>query len=67
MDPERLKQLLVDVSRGQTTVDDAVAELRALPFRDLGFARADTTVTCVRDFPRWCWGRARPANRSWRS
>jgi len=51
MDPERLKQLLAGVSRGQVSVDDAVVELRDLPFRDLGFARADTHRHLRTGFP----------------
>ncbi|MEO5768984.1 MAG: nickel pincer cofactor biosynthesis protein LarB [Polyangia bacterium] len=59
MDPERLKQLLVDVSQGQTTVDDAVSELRALPFRDLGFARADTHRHLRTGFPEVVFGQGK--------
>lgn len=51
MDPVRLKQLLLDVSRGQVTIDEAVDELRDLPFRDLGFARADTHRHLRTGFP----------------
>ncbi len=51
MDPDRLKELLGDVSRGRTTVDAAVRELRDLPFRDLGFARADTHRHLRTGFP----------------
>jgi hypothetical protein len=42
MDAERLQELLAAVARGETSVDDAAASLRALPFRDLGFAKLDT-------------------------
>jgi hypothetical protein len=51
MDPDRLKQLLVGVSRGEIAVGDAVGELRELPFRDLGFARADTHRHLRTGFP----------------
>jgi len=51
MDPVRLKQLLLDVSRGQVQIDDALVELRELPFRDLGFARADTHRHLRTGFP----------------
>jgi len=39
------------VSSGQRSVDEAVKELRDLPFRDLGFARADTHRHLRTGFP----------------
>ena len=51
MDPDRLKELLLDVSRGRTGVDDAIRELSSLPFRDLTFARADTHRHLRTGFP----------------
>lgn len=36
-----LEQLLAEVRDGQTSVDTAVAQLRDLPFEDLGFAKVD--------------------------
>ncbi|MBX3219672.1 MAG: nickel pincer cofactor biosynthesis protein LarB [Labilithrix sp.] len=41
MDEARLKELLLRVRSGGTEVEDAVAELRQLPFADLGFAVVD--------------------------
>jgi NCAIR mutase (PurE)-related protein len=41
MDPRRVRELLEAVRRGATTVDDAVAELKDLPFADLGYAAVD--------------------------
>jgi NCAIR mutase (PurE)-related protein len=41
MDPMRLRELLQSVQRGDTTVEGAVAELRDLPFADLGYASVD--------------------------
>jgi NCAIR mutase (PurE)-related protein len=40
--PEKVKELLEAVRAGRASVDEAVSELRALPFRDLGFAHVDT-------------------------
>src|SRR5215831_14292286 len=51
MDPERLRELLEAVAARQTSVDDAVRELRELPFRSLGFARADTHRHLRTGFP----------------
>ena len=41
MDEATLRRLLADVQSGAVSPDDAVAELRQLPFADLGFARVD--------------------------
>ena len=41
MDEARLKNLLARVQTGSTPIDDAFAELRQLPFVDLGFATVD--------------------------
>ncbi len=42
MNTGRLQELLAAVSRGDTSVEEALADLRSLPFRDLGFAKLDT-------------------------
>src|SRR4051794_12969827 len=41
MDEAAVRRLLDDVRTGACSADDAVAELRRLPFADLGFARVD--------------------------
>jgi NCAIR mutase (PurE)-related protein len=41
VDETRLKELLCRVQAGSTPIDDAFAELRQLPFADLGFAMVD--------------------------
>lgn len=41
MDEPTLRELLRQVSDGRTTPDDALTQLRRLPFADLGFARVD--------------------------
>lgn len=41
MDEPALRRLLDDVRRGALAPDEAVAQLRRLPFVDLGFARVD--------------------------
>ncbi|HOW70636.1 MAG TPA: nickel pincer cofactor biosynthesis protein LarB [Phycisphaerae bacterium] len=41
MDEAAIKNLLVDVRAKRRTVDQAVAQLRHLPFEDLGFAKVD--------------------------
>jgi pyridinium-3,5-biscarboxylic acid mononucleotide synthase len=51
MDPDRLKALLAGVQAGQVSVDEALRELRELPFRSLGFANADTHRHLRTGFP----------------
>jgi NCAIR mutase (PurE)-related protein len=41
MDPTSLRTLIDQVASGQCTPDDAVRQLRRLPYADLGFARVD--------------------------
>ena len=41
MDPKALEVLLEQVARGETAPAQALAQLRDLPFRDLGFAHVD--------------------------
>jgi NCAIR mutase (PurE)-related protein len=41
VDEGSLRRLLEEVRSGERSADDAVAELRRLPFADLGFARVD--------------------------
>lgn len=51
MKPERLKQLLNEVSRGEVTVDTALHELARLPFADLGVAMVDHHRALRTGFP----------------
>jgi len=41
MDARSLRRLLADVRAGRRSVDDALADLRQMPFEDLGFAKVD--------------------------
>jgi len=41
MDPARLRELLEQLTRGDATVDDAMARLKDLPFSELGYATVD--------------------------
>jgi len=41
MDEGTVRRLLDAVRAGELSADDALAELRRLPFADLGFARVD--------------------------
>ncbi|MBM3812071.1 MAG: nickel pincer cofactor biosynthesis protein LarB [Acidimicrobiia bacterium] len=41
MDQHRLKSLLEQVREGSVGIDDALAQMRHMPFEDLGFAKVD--------------------------
>lgn len=48
---QRLRQILEKVQQGQMSVDDAMRELRHLPFQELGFAKIDHHRLLRRGFP----------------
>ena len=41
MQEDRLKTLLENVSNGSTSIEDAIADLKHMPFEDLGYAKVD--------------------------
>jgi len=51
MDAGQLKELLEQVRSGKIGVDEAIEELRHLPFEDLGFAQIDHHRQIRRGFP----------------
>lgn len=51
MSPEKLEQLVRQISQGQVTVDQALQRLRSLPFEDLGFASLDHHRSLRQGFP----------------
>jgi NCAIR mutase (PurE)-related protein len=56
VNPERLRSLLAAVKDGTTPIEDALRELRDLPFRALGFAHADTHRHMRTGFPEVIFG-----------
>src|SRR5213593_1162314 len=56
MDPARIRGLLERVRAGEASVDAALDELRALPFRELGFATVDHHRHLRRGFPEVVFG-----------
>jgi pyridinium-3,5-biscarboxylic acid mononucleotide synthase len=61
MDPDRLRELLEGVAARRTPVDEAVRELRDLPFRALGFAHVDTHRHLRTGFPEVVLGEGKTA------
>ena len=51
MERRQLAELLAAVQRGDCSIDDALARLRAMPFEDLGFARVDHHRALRNGFP----------------
>ncbi len=51
MDGERIRRLLDDVQHGRLEIDEAMRELRAFPYEDLGFAKIDTHRDLRTGFP----------------
>jgi NCAIR mutase (PurE)-related protein len=56
MDQTRLKELLQSYKEGQTDLDQALAQLRHLPFEDLGFAHVDHHRALRQGFPEVIFG-----------
>lgn len=59
MDNEALRKLLEDVKNGGATVDDALSELKRLPFEDIGFAKIDHHRSLRNGYPEviYCQGK----------
>src|SRR4030042_3775779 len=56
MDSRKLEDLLKKVKSGKITLDKALAELKSLPFEDLGFTKIDHHRSLRKGFPEVIWG-----------
>jgi NCAIR mutase (PurE)-related protein len=56
MDFRKLEDLLKKVSSGRTSIQEAMAQLKSLPFEDLGYARIDHHRSLRKGFPEVIWG-----------
>lgn len=56
MNIQKLKDLLEEVKSGKISVEETIAQLKSLPFEDLGFARVDHHRTLRKGFPEVIWG-----------
>ena len=56
MNIRKLEQLLKKVKAEETSIDEAMAQLKSLPFEDLGFARIDHHRALRKGFPEVIWG-----------
>ena len=59
MDIESLKKLLENVKTGEVSIDNALVELKKLPFEDLGFAKIDHHRNIRNGYPEviYCQGK----------
>lgn len=59
MDSEALKKMLEAVKNGQLSVDEALVDLKKLPFEDLGFAKVDHHRNMRNGYPEvvYCQGK----------
>jgi NCAIR mutase (PurE)-related protein len=62
MDPKHVRQLLESVSRGELEIDEALEQLRQLPFRDLGFATVDHHRELRTGFPEVVMGEGKTSD-----
>jgi pyridinium-3,5-biscarboxylic acid mononucleotide synthase len=56
MNFRKLEDLLKKVKSGKTSIDEAIAQLKFLPFEDLGYARIDHHRSLRKGFPEVIWG-----------
>ncbi len=56
MNIRRLEDILKKVKSGKATVDEALTQLKSLPFEDLGFTRIDHHRSLRKGFPEVIWG-----------
>jgi NCAIR mutase (PurE)-related protein len=56
MEIRKLESLLKSVKSGKMSIDDAISQLKALPFKDLGFAKVDHHRSLRKGFPEVVWG-----------
>ena len=61
MNIQKLESLLRSVRSGKTSIDEAMARLKTLPFEDLGHSRVDHHRSLRKGFPEVIWGEGKTA------
>jgi len=56
MNIRKLEDLLKKVKSGSVSLDEAISQLKSLPFEDLGFTRIDHHRSLRKGFPEVIWG-----------
>jgi pyridinium-3,5-biscarboxylic acid mononucleotide synthase len=62
MDIRKLEGLLKEVKSGKTSIEKALAQLKFLPFEDLGFTRIDHHRSLRKGFPEVIWGEGKTSS-----
>jgi len=62
MDIRKLENLLKEVKAGKTSIEKALAQLKSLPFEDLGFTRIDHHRSLRKGFPEVIWGEGKSSS-----
>jgi NCAIR mutase (PurE)-related protein len=62
MDIRKLEGLLKGVKSGKTSIEGALAQLKSLPFEDLGFTRIDHHRSLRKGFPEVIWGEGKSSS-----
>jgi NCAIR mutase (PurE)-related protein len=61
MNPERLRELFIQVKNGKVTVEEALKKMKHLPFEDIDFARIDHHRSLRKGFPEVIFGEGKTA------
>jgi len=59
MNIRKLEDLLHKVKTGKASIDEAIVQLKSLPFEDLGYARIDHHRSLRKGFPEVIWGKGK--------
>jgi len=62
MDIRKLEHLLKRVKGGEASIEEAMAQLKSLPFEDLGFAKIDHHRCLRKGFPEVIWGEGKTSD-----
>jgi len=62
MNIRKLESLLEKVQSGKTSIEEAMGQLKSLPFEDLGFSRIDHHRSLRKGFPEVIWGEGKTTN-----
>jgi NCAIR mutase (PurE)-related protein len=59
MEPDKIKELLLDFKKGKISLEKILEHLKHLPFEDLGFARIDHHRSLRKGFPEVIYGQGK--------
>ena len=62
MNIRKLEGLLKKVKSGKSTIDEAISQLKSLPFEDLGFTRIDHHRSLRKGYPEVIWGEGKTSH-----